>query len=59
MKNPPKRKNRPGAGRPKGSAKAPTERLHIRLPLGTVDALKQKAAAAGMTVNELMSSWLD
>ena len=59
MKNPPKRKNRPGAGRPKGTTKPPTERLNVRLPMGTVAALKQKAEAAGMSVTELMSSWLD
>jgi hypothetical protein len=42
MKKTTKRKNKPGAGRPKGTTKPPTERLNV-----------------GMTITELMSSWLD
>jgi|GEM_PF-5949360 len=59
MKKTPKRKNKPGAGRPRGSTKPPTERLNVRLPQGIVAALREKAEAAGMTITELMSSWIE
>ena len=56
MKTPPKRKNKPGAGRPKGTTKAPTERLHVRLPLGTVAFLEARAGGMGMSVAAMLAN---
>ena len=56
MKKPATRKNRPGAGRPKGTTKAPTERLHVRLPLGTVAFLEARAGGMGMSVAAMLAN---